>query len=104
MSDAIVRVIFLPLYPFVTHPERITVVAALFLLGFLALLWTGRFRTPWPMLAAAIAWGLWVPWEQNCNAMKYNIRVDLLLLYPLLFGVTLWALLAPFRALSHGAK
>jgi hypothetical protein len=100
MSNAILRVIFLPLYSFITHPERIAVVAALFLLGFLVLLWSGRFRTPWPLLGAAIVWGLWVPWEQNCNEMKYNIRVDLLLLYPLLLGVTVWALWTQFRAIS----
>jgi hypothetical protein len=89
------RELFLPFQPFVSHPERIAVVAALFLLGYLALLLSGRFR-PWPLLAAAVAWGSWAPWERYCEAMGYNIRVDLLLLCPLLAAITLWALIASF--------
>jgi hypothetical protein len=85
--------------PFVMHPERIAVVAALFLLGYAVLRWRGHLRA-WPLLVSAGAWGLWVPWELHCTAMGYNIRVDLLLLCPLLIWVTLWALIASFRLKS----
>jgi hypothetical protein len=101
MSEIILRVVFLPILPFVAHPERIAVVASIFLLGHLLALRTGRLRA-WPLLAGAITWGLWAAWEWHCNAMEYNIRVDLFLLYPLLFGVTCWALVAPFQVPMHG--
>ena len=50
----------------------------------------------WPLLVAAVAWGLWVPWEWHCKAMGFDIRVDLLVLCPLLLGVTCWAGIASF--------
>jgi hypothetical protein len=60
MSDAILHLftwIFLPINLFIMHPERIAIAAALFLLGYLVLLLSNRFRA-WPLLVAAIAWGL----------------------------------------------
>ena len=58
MNETLLRLIFLPIVPFVTHPERIAIVAALFVLGYLVLLRTGRYSA-WPFMAAAIVWGLW---------------------------------------------
>ncbi len=87
--------IFKPFEPLVGHPERIAVVAGIFVIGYLLLRSSGRFRA-WPMLVAAVAWGSWVPWEWFAKVMKYDIRVDLLLLCPLLIGVTLWSLVASF--------
>ncbi len=87
--------LFKPFVPFVLHPERIAVAAGLFLLGYLALRLSGRFRA-WPLLVAGGAWALWVPWEMYAKAMEYNIRVDMLLLCPVLLGVSVWALIASF--------
>ena len=69
--------------------------AVLFFTGYLALRSSSRVRT-WPLLVAAIAWGLWVPWEWHCKAMGYDIRIDLLVLCPMLLGVTVWALIGAF--------
>ena len=60
MSDAILHLftwVFLLINLFIMHPERIAIAAALFLLGYLVLLLTNRFRA-WPLLVEAIAWGL----------------------------------------------
>jgi hypothetical protein len=35
-----------------------------------------------------------VPWEMYAKAMRYDIRVDLLVIYPVLFAVTVWGLIA----------
>jgi hypothetical protein len=94
--------IFLPIYPFINQPERIAVVAVLFLLGYLALRSSSRFRA-WPLLVAAIAWGLWAPWEWHCKEMGYDIRVDLLMLCPALLGVTVSALIGAFRPRPNSA-
>ena len=78
------------------HPERIAVVAVLFVVGYLVLRSIGRFRA-WPLLVAGGAWALWIPWEANCKATGANIRVDLFLLIPFLLIVTGWAVIAAFR-------
>ena len=87
--------IFWPFVPFLGHPERIAAVAGLFVIGYLVLRSSRRFRA-WPMLVAAIAWSLWVPWEWYAKVMQYDIRVDLLVLCPLLLCVTFWSLVASF--------
>jgi hypothetical protein len=91
--------IFLPIQPFIMHPERIAIAATLFLLGYAGLRFSGRFQAQ-PLLIAGIAWGLWVPWEWHCAAMRYDIRVDLLILYPLIVCVTIWSLVAAFALKS----
>jgi len=95
------RVAFMPFEPFILHPERIAVVAVLFLAGYALLRSTGRFRA-WPLLVASGAWALWAPYEAFATAMGYNIRVELLVLCPVLAVVTIWALivgcLAPVRS------
>lgn len=87
--------IFLPFEPFVLHPERIALAAAVFCGGYAAVRLAGRFRA-WPLLVAACVWASWVPWEWHASAMKWDIRVDLLVLCPLLLIITCWALLSTF--------
>jgi hypothetical protein len=89
--------IFLPFEPFDWHPGRIAVVAGVFLFGYLVLRSFSRFRA-WPLLVAAIAWGLWVPLEQSVTNQWPipSIRIDLILIEPLLLIVTLWALITSF--------
>jgi hypothetical protein len=83
--------------PFVQHPERSWMMAALFamlLIGAVARerrLLVGRQLT---MLLAAIAWGIFGLLESWAVANGYNIRVDMLVSWPivlLLSGVGLWA-------------
>ena len=97
LVDRTLGLIFLPFEPLILHPVRIAAVAGIFLLGYLVLRSFSRFRA-WPLLVAAIAWGLWVPLEWYCTTQRPipNIRVDLLLICPLLLAVTFWALIASF--------
>jgi hypothetical protein len=84
----------------VGKPLHILAVAALFLAGHLALRLTamGAGRNPRPLLVAAIAWGLYAAWEWlvRVRTPEANIRVDLLLIWPVLALLSAWAL---FRAL-----
>ncbi len=88
--------LFKPLDPFIWHPERIAAVAGILFIGFFVLLASHRFRS-WPILIPAFVWSLFVPWEAYCKAQRYNIRVDLLLLYPILVVVTIWGIAMAFR-------
>ena len=88
--------LFKPIQPFVAHPERIVVVAGVLFLSFFALLVLRRFRS-WPLLIPACGWGLFAIWEAYCEAQGYNIRVDLLLVYPVLVVITLWGAATAFR-------
>jgi hypothetical protein len=53
-----------------------------------------RFRA-WTVLVAAVVWGLFVLWEWAARGS--NIRIDALLIYPLLVALTLWGLIAGTR-------
>lgn len=86
------KLLFLPLLPLISHPRRIAAVSLCFLV---AAVWLA-FRTRhinWPVIVAAISWALFAGWESHCNAMGYNIRVDLFLLSPILLTVTLWGII-----------
>jgi hypothetical protein len=90
-----VKWFFAPIVPFVSHPERIAVVAALFVVA-AALLTLRRRKFAWPLIIAGVAWGLFAAWERHCVRMGYDIRVDLMLLYPLLAAITLFGLAGVF--------
>ena len=89
----LIEVLFAPILPFVAHPGRIAAVAILFGVLFLVLGWR-QHRWSWPLLWAAGAWATFALWEWSIwvQQEEANIRVDLLLIYPLLLGLTLWAL------------
>jgi hypothetical protein len=86
---------------FVGNPQNIFAVAVLFLIGYLAL----RFavlriaRHPRALLSASTAWGLYAAWEWLVvfKTPEANIRVDLLIIWPLLAMVSVWALFRVFR-------
>ncbi len=83
----LIQWIFAPIQPFIWHPERIAVVCALLLAGFVLVLLIRRFPS-WPLLIAAAAWGSFAVWEWYAKAKGWNIRVDLFLIYPVLIIVT----------------
>lgn len=93
------KFLFAPLVPFVSHPGRIVVVAVLFFsAGFLLTIW--RRKIIWGPLSAGVAWASFAAWEQHCVKMRYNIRVDLGLIYPLLAAFTIFAAARIFAAVS----
>ncbi len=85
---------------FVGKPQYVLAVAAMFLAGYLALRFAapGIARHPRSLLVATTAWGLYAAWEWlvQIKTPEANIRVDLLVIWPVLAIVSAWAL---FRAL-----
>ncbi|MFZ2642158.1 MAG: hypothetical protein WA117_14260 [Verrucomicrobiia bacterium] len=81
---------------FVCHPERISAVVGVLFVIYLWMEWRRRFRA-FPLLVASVVWGIFVCWEGYAKEMKYNIRVDLLLIFPVLAVVTIWGFVAGFR-------
>jgi hypothetical protein len=85
---------------FVGRPLHILAVAAVFLAGHLVLRLTalGAGRHPRLLLVAAIAWALYAAWEWlvHVRTPEANIRVDLLVIWPVLALLSAWAV---FRAL-----
>jgi hypothetical protein len=86
---------------FIGQPLRGAVVAAVFLLLYAALRRRGAGARPasrWP-LAAAAAWLGYAAWEWLIlvRTPEANIRVDLLVIYPVLAAVTAWAVIRSIR-------
>ena len=85
---------------FVGKPLNILVVSAFFFAVYFALRFTilGGGRLPRPLLAVAIAWALYAAWEWlvQVRTPEANIRVDLIVMWPVLAILSAWAL---FRAL-----
>jgi hypothetical protein len=75
--------------------------AVLFLAGYLALRFTKLVigRHPRSLLIASAAWGLYAAWEWLVliKTPEANIRVDLLLVWPVLAILSVWALSRAFR-------
>jgi hypothetical protein len=86
---------------FVGKPQSILAVALVFLVGYLALRFTalGITRHPRRLLIASIAWGLYAAWEWlvHIKTPEANIRVDLLVMWPVLAILSAWALFRAFR-------
>lgn len=86
---------------FIAKPLRAAVVAAVFL----ALYLLRRFMasgtghaSPWPLVAAN-AWAAYAAWEWAIllKTPDANIRVDLLVIYPVLAVLSAWALYRAIR-------
>ena len=86
---------------FVGKPLNILVLAVLFLAGYLVLRFTalGISRHPRSLLIATTAWGLYAAWEWlvQIKTPEANIRADLLVIWPFLAILSLWALFRAFR-------
>ena len=86
---------------FVGKPLNILALTVLFLAGYLALRFTalGVNRHPRSLLLASITWGLYAAWEWlvQIKTPEANIRVDLLVIWPVLAIFSGWALFRAFR-------
>ena len=85
---------------FVGRPQVIAVVAGLFLLAYYVMRLRGTDTSGHPrfLLMVALAWGFYAAWEAAVLFFtpEANIRVDLLLIWPLLGLFSIWAV---YRAL-----
>ncbi|MCK5825800.1 MAG: hypothetical protein KAG93_02100 [Desulfuromusa sp.] len=86
---------------FVGNPQNILVISGLFFVGYFGqkLTKTTAIKRPRLLLVTAIIWMLYAGWEEliRVNSPETNIRVDLLILWPLLIILSVWALLRTFR-------
>ena len=86
---------------FVGKPQHILTVAVVFLVGFFVLRFTpiGNARHPRSLLIASTAWGLYAAWEWLVliKTPEANIRVDLLVIFPVLAILSAWAFYRLFR-------
>ena len=93
-----IGVLYRPLQAVVGNPNRIVFVAFGFAgLGlYLSLMLR---RVAWPPFAVAAAWLAYAEWEQYCASQRWNIRIDLLLVAPVLAVLTIWGTVAPLLQL-----
>jgi hypothetical protein len=86
---------------FAGKPQNILAVALVFLAGYLALRFTalGIARHSRPLVITSTAWGLYAAWEWlvQIKTPEANIRVDLLVMWPVLAILSAWALFRAFR-------
>ena len=88
------EILFAPLQPFIFHPGRIATMATVLFVVFIGAYFLRR--RAWPILLASVVWALYVLWERHCMAQQYNIRVDLLVIAPVLYTITAGGLLVGF--------
>ena len=86
---------------FVAKPQNILIVAIAFLMMFLATRFAvpGIARYPRSLLIASTAWGLYATWEWLVliKTPEANIRVDLLIIWPVLAILSVSALYRSIR-------
>lgn len=85
---------------FVGKPQNILAVAVVFLMAYLALRAAhGVARHPRMLFIASSAWGIYAFWEWlvQTNTPEANIRVDLLVMWPMLAILSAMALFRAFR-------
>lgn len=86
---------------FVGKPQNILGVASVLFGGYLVLR-IAKFdivRRPRCLLTLSLAWGLYAAWEWlvQVRTPEANIRVDLLLIWPILLILSAWSLFRMFR-------
>jgi hypothetical protein len=89
---------------FVQHPERSALIAVLFLVLWLLLRGgRGTTRRIQALLIPAAAWGLYAGWEWALThwSPEANIRVDLLVIIPLLLLATIIGIIMALREFAH---
>ncbi|WP_094555678.1 hypothetical protein [Synechococcus sp. 1G10] len=81
----------------VGQPAHILIVGLVLLAGWSLLRCSGAIsgRSASPLLWASLAWGSYAGWEAlvQMRTPEANIRVDLLLIWPLLAALTLFSLI-----------
>lgn len=98
--NAALKALFVLLGPFVSHPERAYLAAALFAALLAGSVAQARRLSLWrhlPLLLAAVVWGGFGLIEQQAMANGWNIRVDLFVTGPIVLAVSIWAAWANLR-------
>jgi hypothetical protein len=86
---------------FIGKPLNILALAGPFLAGYLVLRFTafGVARHPRSLLIASAAWALYAAWEWlvQIKTPEANVRVDLMLIWPVVLIVSIWFSVRAFR-------
>ena len=86
---------------FVNQPLHVLLLAVVYLVGWLALRLAGvpTGRKPSALLVPAVFAFLYAGWEWlvTTRTPEADIRVDLLIIWPVLFILTVWAIIRVFR-------
>ena len=86
---------------FVNQPLHVLLLALVYLVGWLALRLAGvpAGRQPSALLVPAVFAFLYAGWEWlvTTRTPEADIRVDLLIIWPVLFILTVWAVVRVFR-------
>ena len=86
---------------FVHNPLNILIVAAVFAAGYLMLQFTavGDGRQAAALLVPTIGWVLYAvcEWLVMTKTPEANIRVDLMVIWPVLLGLSIWFVIRAFR-------
>ena len=92
---------------FVGRPLPILAVAAVFLAAYIALrrIRLGSICRPGSLLVVAAAWTVYAAWEWLVlvRTPEANIRVDLMVIWPILLIVSIWFSVRAFRQVTRGA-
>ena len=85
----------------VNKPFNILIVAALFFVGFLVMRFTGvgEGKNAMALLVPTIGWVLYAVWEWfvMTKSPEANIRVDLLVIWPVLLILSIWFVVKALR-------
>ena len=92
-----------PLQQLVWHPERIAMLAGLLLVLGVGMTFARR-RVAWPLVVVSLVWFAFSGWEWYCKLREYNIRVDLMLVWPVLLPLTAWGLIAGVKSSKRGTE
>jgi hypothetical protein len=86
---------------FIGKPVSILTVAAVFLVTYILQRYIGfgSKRHPRSLLVVAIAWVVYATWEWLIlfHTPEANIRVDLMVIWPILFLVSIWLIIRAFK-------
>lgn len=92
MLFTLMQIVYGPATPFVTHPERAYMMAAGFaFLAIFSFVQRGEFKplVQIPILLTVLVWVAFGRNEMQAQQNGWNIRVDLLFFWPVVFVITL---------------
>ena len=86
---------------FVAKPQNILMVGTIFFIIYFILQFIVKANRlhPRPLLILSIVWGMYAIWELlvQVETPEANIRIDLLIIWPLLAILSIWKLVRVFR-------
>jgi hypothetical protein len=85
-----------PLQLLVSRPDRMAAIAGAFL-ALIVWLYYVRRRIAWPAVIGAAAWAAFAVWERYAMSRRWDIRVDLLIIWPAILAITVGCILFSFR-------